>query len=271
MKRLRICVTVLFFVTLCLFLFFYVQQLDTDRTVPVITIPAGTLKVSLEADRDELMQGISAHDEKDGDLTDAIIIESISRFTEPGTAVVTYAVCDSDNHVASASRKIHYTDYTPPKFTLSGPLVFSTLENPQVLKILGAVDVIDGDISGKVIISATDYISNTAGTFTISAKVSNSRGDIIYIQLPIYIEEQSLSAPQLTLRDYLLYLPTGSSYDTGANLLSAAASDGEDLRGQVRIDTNLDLHTPGTYQVHYYATDAQGRRSHTVLTIVVED
>jgi len=271
MRIMRITVVALFAVTLLLFVFFYVQTFGIDKTVPVIEIPSGILEVSLSADSNELLQGITAYDKKDGDLTDQILVESISRFTEPGVAVVYYAVCDSDNHVGSASRKIRYVDYTAPKFTMNESLVFSTVETPRVLKILGAMDVIDGDISNKVIITATDYVSSTAGTYTISAKAANSKGDVIYIQLPVYIEEQSLSAPKLELRDYLIYLPVGSTYDLSANLLSALCSTGEDLRAQAIIDTNLDLQTPGTYQVHYYATDAQGRRGHSVLTVVVEE
>ena len=114
MRILRIAVAVLFIVTLCLFIFFYIQTIHLDKTIPEITIPPGILEVSLSADRSELLQGLSAYDKKDGDLTDTIIIESISRFTEPGVAMVTYAVCDSDNHVGSASRKIRYIDDTAP-------------------------------------------------------------------------------------------------------------------------------------------------------------
>jgi len=271
MRILRISVTVLFIITLCVFVFVYVQTFGTDKSVPVISIPEGILDVSLNVDQAALLQDVTAYDDKDGDLTDKVLVESISRFTEPGVAVVYYAVCDNDNHVGSASRKIRYTDYVTPKFTMNGSLVFSTLENPQVLRILGAYDVIDGDISNKVIISAANYTPNTAGTFTVSAKAANSKGDVIYLQLPIYIEELSLSAPEILLHDYLLYLPVGSNYDVQSNLVSAADMSGTSLLDKVIIDTDLDLKTPGTYQVHYYASDAQGRRGHSVLSVIVED
>ena len=55
-----------------------------------------------------------------------VIVESVSRFTDKGVCKVTYAVCDSDNHIAKATRKIIYTDYVSPTFFSYGqPLLFT--------------------------------------------------------------------------------------------------------------------------------------------------
>ncbi len=269
MKFLRIGVSAVFLVTACLFLVSFIRSRSADTTRPVIEIDTDLLTISLQAEDEELLSGVSAFDEKDGDLTDRIIVESISRFTEPGVAIVTYAVWDDDNHVASASRKIRYEDYTSPRFTMSDSLVFSGVEAPQVLDRVGAVDVIDGDISGKVVIAGTDYVSNTLGVYHISFKAFNSRGDRIYLELPLYIEDISVSAPTIELKEYLIYAKPGDILDVAANVKRAAAADGTDLSGSVQIDTDLDLTTPGTYQAHYYAADSLGRRAHTILTVIV--
>lgn len=270
MKILRLCVSSLFIVVLVIFIIFQFQQLSVDRTIPQISVSDDILEVSLDVTDEELLQGVTANDEKDGDLTDKIIVESISRFTEPGVSVVRYAVCDSDNHAAYATRKIIYANYTPPRFNLTDSLVFSISQNINIRNILGAVDAIDGDISHKVIITANDYAANIPGVYYISAKVSNSKGDMITHQFPVYVEERSLSAPQIELKEYISYLEVGEDFDIQGNILSAVGSSGENLAEQINIDTNFDPSKPGMYEVHYRVADSMGRMGHEIVIIIVE-
>ena len=106
MRILRSMVIVLFTITLIAFTFIFIREkLTEDKTIPKITVKGEIIDVSLKATDKELLQGISAYDEKDGDLTGDIIIESVSRFIETGVSKVTYAVCDSDNNITTATRK----------------------------------------------------------------------------------------------------------------------------------------------------------------------
>ncbi|MGM9642192.1 MAG: immunoglobulin-like domain-containing protein [Eubacteriales bacterium] len=271
MKILRASVLVLFSVTLVLFCFFKVGQQNTDKTYPVITVADEMLNVSISATKDDLLVGVTAYDAKDGDLTDKIIVESISRFTEIGVCIVEYAVCDSDNHTASATRKITYVDYERPRFTLSGSLVFGVSQVADVRKLLGATCSIDGDISNRVIITADEYSTSVAGAYKILARVTNSKGDVTSIELPVYIEERSLSAPKFELGQYLTYLKVGDSFDIDANMISCRDYDGNDISAEIITDTNLDLSKPGVYEIHYRVNDSLGRASHAVTTVIVEE
>ena len=232
MKILRLCVLSLFIVVLIISVIFHFQQMRVDKTVPTITVEGDVLEVSLDVTNEELLKGVSAHDEKDGDISDKVIVESISRFTSPGVSLVRYAVCDNDNHVAFATRTIIYSNYTAPRFNLTDSLVFSISQNINIRDILGAVDSIDGDISDKVIITANDYTANIPGVYYISAKVANSKGDIITHQFPVYVEERSLSAPQIELEKYIAYLEVGEDFDIEGNILSALGTGGENLSEQ---------------------------------------
>ena len=270
MKLLRLLISLLFVIVLVTFVIFQFMQLGVDKTIPQITIDNDVIEVSLDVTNEYLLQGVTAYDQKDGDLTDKVIVESISRFIEPGVSVVKYAVCDSDNHAAYATRKILYVNYVPPRFKLKDSLVFNISQNINIRNILGAVDTIDGDISNKVIITANEYSANIPGVYYISAKVTNSKGDMILQQFPIYIEERSLAAPQLVLKEHISYLKVGDNFDIYNNILSALSSDGENLVSQIYFDTNLDLSTPGMYEIHYRVADTQGRIGHEITIIIVE-
>ena len=72
-----------------------------------------------------LLDGVCASDDRDGDLTGQVLIRSVSQFTGENTALVSYIVFDSSDNMSTASRSVVYTDYTPPRFALSEPLVFA--------------------------------------------------------------------------------------------------------------------------------------------------
>lgn len=271
MKILRTSVLVLFLVVTVLFGLFKYQQISADKTYPVIHIEEDMLNVSVNATKEDLLVGVTAYDEKDGDLTDEVIVESISHFTELGVCVVEYAVCDEDNHTASAVRKITYTDYESPRFTLNGSLVFRTSSAINIRRLLGATCVLDGDIGNKVIITSEEYSMNVAGIYKILAKVTNSKGDTIELELPVYVEDISLSAPKIILVDYMTYLTVGDDFDPMDNVRSCLDYDENDLTSTIVIDTNLDLTSPGMYEIHYRVSDAAGRAAHEIATVIVEE
>ncbi len=270
MKILRKIILAVFAFSVILFIGFYIGELLQDKTVPVITVEEEMLDVSLKADDAEMLKGITAYDEKDGDITSNVIIESVSKFTEKGVAVVTYAVCDNDNHVASAKRKIRFKDYTKPYFVVNNSLVFGLGEDVDLSSAISAYDCIDGDISDRVIITATDYETNKVGVFKISVKATNSMGDTIYMDLPVYVEQKSVAAPEVKLKEYLVHTKVGEDYDFVENILASQDQNGQHL-SNVIIDTNFDMNNPGEYQAHYYTTDSKNREGHSILTIIVEE
>lgn len=270
MRILRICIYVLFVVTCAVFAWFwYNTEILSDKTIPKITIEGDMLTVGLETTDEELLAGVSAYDEKDGDLTDKVIVESISKFSEKGVCKVTYAVCDSDNHVASATRKIKYEGYTSPVFYLNRSLCFSHLETVNVASALGATDVIDGDISSSIIVTSTDYQYGFTGTYTIKAKVTNSKGDLAELELPLIVEERNVNAPEIELEKYLIYVDEGTTVNYRDYFIASTDSYNADVSDTLTIETDYKKDVPGIYSVHYYTTDSINRRGHAILMIIV--
>ena len=214
MRALRAGTALLFVITAILFSLFYLKEENSkDYTFPSIEIDSKNLDISIQDAQARLLEGVTAYDKKDGDITSKVIIESISKFSKDRTCVVTYAVMDSDKHVVKNSRTIRYTDYTAPQFYLEKPLIFRLDERVDVRQMVGAVDCIEGDISDKVTIVATDYTDNTAGVFTLSLQATNKLGDVIFLDLPIYVEEINVRALTVELEEYLIYVKKGETPD----------------------------------------------------------
>ncbi len=271
MQIMRNSVVIVFFVTLIAFCgVFLLQKKQEDNTIPEITIENDFIEVSCNASDEELLKGVTATDEKDGDLTGEIIVESISRFIEPGVCEVIYAVCDSDNHVAHATRKLGYTDYIAPRFKLNESLCFSLYEHVDIASCIGAVDCIDGDISSNVVITSPDYTSSVTGVFTLELTVANKKGDTSSLTLPLIMEERSLSAPKIELEEYLIYVEKGQTVNFRDYVVKATSKNNEDLTSFVTIDDNVNFNASGTYIVNYFVTDKNGAKGHSVLNVVVE-
>lgn len=271
MRIMRISVIVLFILTSVAFLgIFAFQKNAEDNTIPVITMEEDFIEVKCNATNEDFLKGITATDEKDGDLTSEVIVESVSRFIEPGVCVVKYAVCDSNNHVAHATRKVRFTDYEAPKFKLTNSLCFSLYENTNISSCISAVDSIEGDISSNVVITSPDYNSSVTGIFTLELSVSNQKGDTSTLSLPLIMEDRNLSAPTITLTDYLIYVDKNQKIDFEDYIVEATDRNEKDLTDKVEIDDNVKFEKSGTYMVHYFVTDSNGAKGHSVLNVVVE-
>lgn len=271
MRIMRISVTVLFILTLIAFWGTFVfQKGNEDSTLPEITMKDDFIEVSCDATDKDFLKGVKATDEKDGNLTDQVIVESISRFIEPGVCEVKYAVCDSNNHVARATRKVRFVDYESPKFKLSESLCFSLYETTNVASCIRAIDSIEGDISENLVITSADYNSSVSGIFSLELSVANKKGDTSTLTLPLIMEDRSLSAPVIKLKNYLIYLDKDQEVDFEDYIIEATDKNDRDLTSRIEIDDNVNFKKSGTYSVHYFVTDSAGAKGHSVLNVVVE-
>ena len=117
---------IIFVLALAAFVFFYFKTRMDDRIAPVISMEEDEISVSIDSSEKKLLDGVTAEDNKDGDLTDRIILENLSNFTKPGQRVATYAVFDSSGNLARASRVVKYKDYVAPHFIISSPMILPT-------------------------------------------------------------------------------------------------------------------------------------------------
>ena len=86
------------------------RQVTVDVTPPVITCSSDSIDASVTAGDEALLQGVMASDDRDGDLTDQILIKGVSPSLTDSSAQVTYIVFDSANNMASVTRTVRYTD-----------------------------------------------------------------------------------------------------------------------------------------------------------------
>lgn len=272
-------------VTAC-FVIFAAWQVFSKNTAPVITCASEVIEVSVNSDDAALLQGVTATDKEDGDLTADVVVESVSKFVQRGVCRVIYAVQDSENAVTKLTREVRYTDYTAPRFALSAPLEFMYSPVIDPTTVLTATDCFDGDITDEIKASLMgDSAAITgAGDWKVQFRVTNSKGETAYLNTVIKVYDSLTNTekyyrPNIELTDRILYLPVGSSFRTSDYIQSVTveAPDALDslpeLRARVVVDTavsdTVDTSKVGSYVVRYSCTSSEGYTGTADLTVVV--
>ena len=273
MKQVRSIVIALFVVMLALTVLseWYVRT-RRDDTPPTIRCDSEVLEVSVQADKAELCQGVTAQDDRDGDITDRVMVEHVSNLLSENTARITYVVFDSSDNAATCTRTIRYTDYQKPRFYLSQPLQYAVGDTITLLDRLTAVDALDGDITEKIRMTASNLSNALEGTYHVTVQVTNSLGDTTVLPLTILVVGGSgYRTPTIALTDYLVYLDAGSDFDP-ADYIQKITDPGADARNvpksEAEIRSDVDPDTPGVYEVTYSYTGAS-KEAKTILTVVV--
>ena len=217
MKYIRILAVVLFIISAGSYagLRFYYEQ-NLDDTAPVITCNSDAIEISTEEPESALLEGVAALDDKDGDITDEIAVEKIGPFLSDGSREITYVVCDSFNNMGRAVRKLTYSDYEPPRFSISTQLRFPAGKELDLLQYLSVEDRLDGNLTGRIRLTY-GYIPDLpeAGSYKLGYQVSNSAGDMAGINLvvEIYDPEDMACTPSVNLSDYVVYIKKGKTFD----------------------------------------------------------
>lgn len=159
--------------------YYYVQvHLQANNTPPQITVAQGSNEFSVSATEDDLLSDVSAYDAEDGDVTESIIIESISPLFDGKSRTITYVAFDSSNNVTKLERDITYTDYKSPVFTCDKHIFVPTGDYTEILSEVSANDVIDGDISGQIKLEINNVVEGVPGDYPVQITVTNSCGDV---------------------------------------------------------------------------------------------
>ena len=151
------------------------------------------------------LQGITAFDEEDGDLTDKITYSGNVNVQVVGEYEAVYTVTDSDGNTVQVKRKVKVvlTDNTPPFMT--GVDDIEIIVGDPAFTLLGGVeanDTIDGNLTSKITTTGTvniwvpgDYnvkytvTDNSGNKKEVTRKITVGFGDFIFLENALEEEE----------------------------------------------------------------------------------
>lgn len=241
------------------------------------------------------MQGVSAHDEEEGDLTKKVeVIENNvptdenKKTTKEGSYTVTYKVSDSQG--ASSIKTI--TVVVNPVMEELNHIPYITAED-QVLTIgdplnlfyhVSAMDDEDGDLTGSVkLVKSTvpvDENGNTikAGAYTVIYSVSDSQGASSTKTVSVVVNPKMESINQIPIihaKDKTVSV--GDVFEVMQDVTAEDLEDG-DVTGNLRVlennvpmDDNGKITKAGLFTITYQVTDSKGASSTKTITVTVNE
>lgn len=257
-------------------LYFMYVVMASDRRAPVISVPEGQLEMSIEDGDEVILEGVTALDNRSGDVTSTMVVESVKSLKSDGSAKAIVAAFDKNGNVAKAEREIRYTDYAAPVFDLKQPLLFKEDSGYSLLDCVTAKDVMDGNITDhiKVTILEAEHAVSQAGDYKVRFRVTNSLGDTAYLDAPVQVYPADSYNAKVELKKYLIYMKKGGTFAADSYFKSLIAgvrkygADDEDL--EMDIDSDVKTREPGVYSVTYYVTHGDFKGCSRLLVVVEE-
>ncbi|KFZ26634.1 MAG: Regulator of chromosome condensation (RCC1) repeat protein [Candidatus Izimaplasma bacterium HR2] len=233
-----------------------------DTTDPIIT-GATDIEYILEDDIPDYIDGVSAIDIVDGDLTVSIIVNDILvDYDTIGTYTVTYSVMDYSNNEQTFIIEIIVKDVTPPELIVSGSEEV-TLELGELYTEPTATCTDNYD--SECVIN-TDLVidQDEIGNYLVTYSVEDSSGNLSEVFRTVII--QDTTPPTVSLNSNIdtvmvgeLYIDSGITYEDFDDVI-------------VTLTGEVDTTTPGTYILTYSAEDTSGnitviKRAVTVVSL----
>ena len=205
----------------------------SDRKAPEITLgEAGMVsEYSDDMDTSELLAGVTAYDDRDGDVTDSVTVLNVLVLDNGEYIKVTYAAKDSHNNVAQKSAKIKY----------SGSKSFINV----------SVTEDDSEVQTQETTTAGSDPTQPGGSGT-----------------PVKIDQEKVKTtgvPQIELKYTDYVIKAGDSFGTveALDMVNSTLDDKEGVSNRIVINGigNVNTNRVGEYQLVYSVSDTDGNRS----------
>ena len=271
-KKILVLLTV---ITVLLAAAVVVLRFMNDRTGPVVTVKSD-LTYHNGITEEELLDGVTARDNKDGDVSDSLRVTAIYPGGNDGQAVVIYMAKDSQNNVTKYIRILDVEAGATVDSIGKVPTDTSTdtetepesaepeTESVEQLETESAEQPETESAEQPETESAEQPETEAAAADPETAARESAEADIAAL---------APAAPVLRLKQYTVTIPVGSTFNQLSYLENV--TDDKDTREmlyrQIMIEGSVNPAAAGTYELTYWAKDTDGNRSNRAkLTVTVQ-
>lgn len=211
-----------------------------DRTAPVISLEGKNTLTYTEGDSyGELLKGMKAEDNKDGDVTESIRVSNIY-VTSTNRAMVIYVAKDHANNVGKLKREVRYQEAASVTDTIE-----DTEENsPEEAQESAATN--------------TTPAQNHAGA---ASQAQNTQG-----------QTAAQNGPRIIMLQTEATLKIGETFNIYRYIERAVDENGNDISRSMHVDGTYDMTRAGVYELKLYVINGAGVRSQTeTFTLTVTE
>ncbi len=212
-----------------------------------------------------LLNGVTATDLEDGDLTSKIVVMGEVDTNTAGNYTITYTVEDNSRFQASKqitvtvlpsdAPHINASDKTVPQYTTFEPLSDVT-----------ATDHLDGDITANIKVITNEVDTSNLGTYKVVYEVTNSFGKTTRKEITVTVipnEPPVIIANNKTIT-------VGEAFNPLQGVTAVDKEDG--VITNIEIESNnVDTSKPGVYEITYRVVDKANNVVTKKIQVIVEN
>lgn len=244
----------------------YMTYKNQDRTAPEIKVDQSKKIAYTEGeDYGKLLEGVTAQDDKDGDLTSEVFVEKVVPVSKK-KAVVYYGVTDKAKNVGTASREVTYQ--AAEDSDAAEDTAQDTASEDTTQKTDEKSEKKTKKKSKKAKAKKTAEEKKAEDTAQDAATADQQNGD----QQSAVLQPNG-TRPAMKLAGEAKTIARGTSFNA-LNEVTDAVDDKDDrdtlFRG-LHIDGNYNVNQAGTYTLQYYVQDSDGNTSDPItFTLTVQ-
>ena len=244
----------------------YMTYKNQDRTAPEIKVDQSKKIAYTEGeDYGKLLEGVTAQDNKDGDLTSEVFVEKVVPVSKK-KAVVYYGVTDKAKNVGTASREVTYQ--AAEDTDAAEETVQNTASEDITQKTDEKSEKKTKKKSKKAKAKKTAEEKKAEDTAQDAAAAEQQNTDQQSATL-----QPNGTRPAMKLAEEAKTIARGTSFNA-LNEVTDAVDDKDDrdtlFRG-LHIDGNYNVNQAGTYTLQYYVQDSDGNASDPItFTLTVQ-
>ena len=243
-----------------------------DTTPPVIALN-GAASMSVVQGATFTDPGATATDDRDGNISNRIVVAGAVDTTTIGSYTLRYNVSDAAGNEANPITRsvsvIRAPDTTKPVITLRGAATL-TVEQGSTFTDPGATatDDRDGNITSRVVVSGSVNTSNE-GNYTLRYDVKDAAGNAAntVIRTVTVIRAADNIKPVITLNGNTTILIVQNTAFTDPGATASDDRDGN-ITSRIRVTGAVNTAVVGSYVLRYDVSDAAGNAADTVTRTV---
>jgi 2',3'-cyclic-nucleotide 2'-phosphodiesterase (5'-nucleotidase family) len=241
-----------------------------DPSYPVIY---GTKNLIIEVNTVEpnYLDGVSAFDLYDGDLTEWITVDdTLVNLTQFGTYELTYSVTDLSLNRSEIKITVTVQDLTSPQLLgLSNMIYILDDPYPNFRQGVTAIDNYDGDLTQNIIVNSLDFDDWVLGTYQIIYTVTDSSSNTTTVTIDIEVIDQT---PPVLLNTKNFIIPVNGDHPNYLEGLIAFDNYDGNLTTLIIFDDSLvNLEQVGIYPVLISVSDYSGNTTTKSINVYVLD
>ena len=274
-KGLKIALTV---IAVVLTVLSVLTVIFTDYKGPKITVEQRSITYVNGDDKTSLLDGVSAYDAVDGDVTVSLIVKDITVLNSGDTAKVTYAARDNNNNISEAYRIVTYVDSDENYSEPDDEAMFQEAVEEEVTQGEETSENTEAepvDNPADEALHETDEPTEEATEETTEEATEEPKAE----EEPAAeekpqdnkpkanandIKKPDDKTPKITLKQKSVNINVGQTFNPSDYIKS------KENASSIAIDGAINVMAPGTYPLTFKVTGPDGKTASETLTVVVK-